>query len=406
MAEARRLSHATVPGPLAAAATTWVVASQLAVVYVLSTLPTPLYAVYREAFGFSALTLTFVYAAYVVGTLSTMLFAGRLSDQVGRRPVTLASIGIAAAATVLFLVARDTAWLFAARIVSGCAVALVSGASTAWIVEAHPTGDRRAATQIAIGANLIGLGVGPLLAGLLAQYAPAPLRLAYVVLLPVLAAAFTAVWLGRETVKAPTPIKDASLRPRIGVPGEVRSQFLVAAVAAFATFSVMGFYSALLPGVLEHALHDTSRATAGAIAGGMFLIAAVTVAIVDLEPARGLIAGLVILIAGVGAMVLAEHARSMALLLAATGAVGVASGLGYRFGVQLVNELSPGDRRSEVVSAYLIVCYVAISLPVIGVGIVSAATSPLIADTIFGALVALVAAAALVIELVLRRRRR
>jgi MFS family permease len=406
MADARSMTGATLSGSLSPAATSWAVAGTLAVVYVLSTLPTPLYVAYRQAFGFSPLMLTLVYAAYVIGTLATMLLAGRLSDQVGRRPMALAAVAVAAIAAVVFLFAHGTPWLFAGRIVSGCAVALVSGASTAWILEAHPAKSARKATQIAIGANLLGLGVGPVLAGVLAQFAPAPLRLPYVALLPLLLAAFAAVWLGRETLRQPRPVREASLRPRIAIPASLRARFLVPAIGAFATFSVLGFYSALVPGLLQHALHDSSLADAGAVTGGMFLVATVTVALVDLEPARGVIAGLVVLIVGIGALVLAERARSMPLLLAATVLVGVAGGLGYRFGLQLVNEMAPQDRRSEIVSAYLVVCYGAISLPVIGVGVVSAAARPLVADEIFGGLVALLAAAALAIEIALRVRGR
>jgi MFS family permease len=107
----------------------------------------------------------------------------------------------------------------------------------------------------------------------------------------------------------------------------------------------------------------------------------------------------------VALMVVAEHVRSMAWLIVASAVIGVASGLGYRFGLEMVNEMAPDDRRSEVVSGYLIVCYAAISLPVIGLGLVTAASTALVADTIFGLLVAALAIAALVIELLLRARR-
>lgn len=403
MADARRLVRATATGSLSAAATTWAVAAALAVVYILSTLPTPLYAVYGKAFGFSSVTLTLVFAAYVIGTLTAMLFAGRLSDQIGRRPVTLAAIGIGIVSAILFLLARSTPWLFAARIVTGCAVALASGASTAWIIESH-TASRRQATQIAIAANLFGLALGPLLGGVLAQHAPSPLRLPYVATLPLLLAAFAGVWLGRETLERPKALKDASLRPRFAIPASIRAQFLVPAVGAFATFSVLGFYSALVPGVLQHALHDSNLTVAGAVTGGMFLVSTAAVALTDMPAVRGVIAGLILVVLGVGTLILAERAHSMVLLLVATGLIGIACGLGYRFGLELVNEMSPADRRSEVVSGYLVVCYAAISLPVIGVGLLTAATGSLIADEIFGAVVALLALAALAIEIVLRSR--
>ena len=389
---------------LSAVATAWDVAAGLAVIYVLSTVPTPLYVVYRERLGFSGVTLTLIYAAYVVGSLAAMFFLGRLSDQIGRRPVVLTSLGIGVVAAAMFLFADATIWLFAARILSGFAIALASGAGTAWIVESHGAGKRQA-TRIAIGANLLGLAVGPMLAGGLSQHEAAPLRLVYVVTLLLLIAASIAVWFGTETVREPTTLKDAEVAPRFGVPQEVRAQFMVPAISAFATFAVLGFYSALVPSLLRQALHQPNRAVAGAITGGMFLVASLTVALVDIPALVGVIGGLGLLIPGVALMVVAEHLRSMACLIVASAAIGVASGLGYRFGLEMVNEMAPDDRRSELVSGYLIVCYGAISVPVVGIGLVTAASSALLADTIFGVLVAVLAAAALVVELVLRARR-
>ncbi len=389
---------------LSLVATTWDVAASLAVIYVLSTVPTPLYEIYRERLGFSGVTLTVIYAAYVVGSLGAMLFLGRLSDQIGRRPVVLASMVAGVVAVILFLFADATIWLVAARVVSGFAIALASGASTAWIVESHRAGKKQA-TRIAIGANLLGLALGPLLAGVLAQYEPAPLRLVYVVLLLTLLAALVAVWFGAETVRERKPLAEAKVRPRFGVPRELRAQFLVPAISGFAIFAVLGFYAALVPSLLREAMHQSNRAVAGAVPGGMFLVAAVTVAAVDVPALAGMIGGVGLLIPGVALMVVAEHMRSMGWLIVASAVIGVASGLGYRFGLEMVNEMSPDDRHSELVSGYLIVCYGAISLPVIGVGLVTTATSALLADTIFSVLVAVVAVAALVIELLLRTRR-
>jgi MFS family permease len=65
------------------------VAGKLGVMFVGATLPTPLYPLYREAFGFSAVTLTLIYATYDLGNLAALLFFGPLSDQIGRRATSL-----------------------------------------------------------------------------------------------------------------------------------------------------------------------------------------------------------------------------------------------------------------------------------------------------------------------------
>ena len=217
-------------------AAAWIVAAEIAVIYVLSTLPTPTYVIYGQQFRFSEIVLTLIYAAYVIGTVTTMFFLGRLSDQVGRRPVVLISLGIGAAGAIIFLFANTTAWLFPARILSGLAIALASGASAAWIVELQTQQDKTFASQITIGANLLGLGVGPLIAGLLAQYAPWPLRLCYIVFLALVIPTVVLIWMSRETLDKPTSLSNASVRPRLGVPPAIHAQFISPAIAAFVTF--------------------------------------------------------------------------------------------------------------------------------------------------------------------------
>jgi len=149
-----------------------IVAAGLAIMFFGATLPTPLYPLYRFAFGFGGVTLTLIYAVYVLGNLVALLFFGRLSDQIGRRPATLPAIGVGIVSTLAFLLADGTVWLFAARILSGFATGLAAGAATAWLAELQPQGDKAVAASIASAANFAGLAVAPLLAGTLAQLAP------------------------------------------------------------------------------------------------------------------------------------------------------------------------------------------------------------------------------------------
>src|SRR5262249_15953412 len=119
----------------------WIVAVQLAVLYAGSTLPTPLYVIYSHALHFSEITLTVIYAVYFVGTLAVLFLFGRLSDQVGRRIVSIIAIDAAAASAVVFVLANNLAMVILGRILSGFSIALAAGASTAWITELEPRDD-------------------------------------------------------------------------------------------------------------------------------------------------------------------------------------------------------------------------------------------------------------------------
>ena len=91
------------------------VAVQLGIMFIGAILPTPLYPLYREAFGFSGVTLTLIYATYVLGNLAALLFFGRLADQIGRRSASVPAVAVGMLSAVLFAAAQSTGWLFAAR---------------------------------------------------------------------------------------------------------------------------------------------------------------------------------------------------------------------------------------------------------------------------------------------------
>jgi MFS family permease len=372
-----------------------IVAVELAVMFVGAIMPTPLYPLYQHAFGFSGITLTLVYAVYVLGNLIALLFFGRLADQVGRRAASLPAIGFGMAGTVVFALANATAWLFAARALSGFSTGLAAGAATAWIADLYAGRGNGAAARIAAAANFFGCAAGPLIAGLLAQFAPWPLRLPYLVYLVWLCAAAAAILFVPETVMRPKRFGEAALRPRLGVPRPIRLQFVSPAVSGFATFSLIGFYAALIPNLLAEGLQQSAPTVAGAVACEVFGIAAITIlSTAWLGSQAAMFSALALLVPAAWLLVGAEVARSLPLLLFAAALCGVAGGLGYRGSLEVINRIAPADRRSEVVSSYLIALFAGNSLPVIGIGVLSAATSASFAHMVFAAVITVLAAIA------------
>jgi MFS family permease len=364
------------------------VAFELAVMFVGAILPTPLYPLYRQAFGFSGVTLTLIYAVYVLGNVAALLFFGRLADQIGRRNTSLPAIGFGIAGTLAFAFAAGTSWLFAARLLSGFSTGLAAGAATAWIAELYGDRDNGAAARIASAANFFGCAAGPLLSGLLAQFAPVPLRLSYYVYLALLCGSAGAILFAPETVTQPKRLGDVSLRPRIGVPQPIRLQFLSPAVTGFATFALIGFYAALIPSLLGDSLHQSAPAVAGAIVCELFGIAAVTILVSGrLESRATMLSALAVLLPSVWLLVAAEVVHSMPLLLCAAALGGVCGGLGYRGSLEVINRIAPADRRSEVVSSLLIALFAGNSLPVIGIGLLSAVAGSLFAHVTFAAVI-------------------
>jgi MFS family permease len=308
----------------------WRVASALAILRVGATLPTPLYVIYRETFQFSTLTLTLIFSVFVAGSLGALFFLGRLADQIGRRRVMLPAIGLTGIAALLFLIAQDEIMLGAARLLSGLAIGVAAGAGTAWIVELEPDHDRRRATLITVIVTMAGVGAGPLIAGLLADFAPWPLRLPYIFYLGLLVLVAVLAYSGSETVTKPvTELRNLSLRPRIGVPREIRAEFIAPALTAFATFALLGFYTSLVPSLIKNSLGVRSYTVNGAVVFELYVFAIATVLLWrNLESRAAMVRGLALLLPTLGLLVLTREVQSLPVLLCDSALAGVAVAFG------------------------------------------------------------------------------
>jgi predicted MFS family arabinose efflux permease len=395
------MAHSNAASRHAFSAWMWVAVAVIGTLYIGSTILTPLYPLYREEFGFDELVVSEIYAVYVIGNLAVLFWFGRLSDQLGRRRTVLIALGLTLVSMLVFVFARGTPWLFAARIVNGFAAGLGAGAVTAWIAELEPSRDQARAAAVASSGNLAGLALGGAIAGLLAQYGPWPLRTSFVLFGVVLLAMVGAVLPAPETVRHQVQdVHRLNLKPRLGVPAGIRMAFVSPAAMAFASFALGGFYGALIPGLVTTALDISNVAVVGGITGGFFAVAALTAAATHKLRARAaMLSALPLMLAGLGLLVASEALQSMPVLIAAALAGGAGMALGYRSSLQTVNEIAPGDRRAEVVSTFLLVCYLGNSLPVVGVGVLAAATSPALAHRVFAGVLAALACAACVVGL-------
>ena len=337
-----------------------------AAIMVGTTLPTPMYALYGEQMHFAVLTTTVIYATYAGGVLFALLAFGRWSDAIGRRPVLLAGVVFAVASAAVFLVAHSVSMLLVGRVLSGLSAGIFTGTATAAVIEAAPENWRTRAAAVATVANIGGLGTGPLLAGLLVEYAPGPLHLSFIVHIVLALLAGAAVLIVPETSQRTGSIGVQ----RLSVPAEVRTVFVIAALAAFAGFAVTGLFTAVAPSFLSQVVGITNHAVAGLIACSIFAASAVAqVAARTMNPQRAVAVGCAILVVGMVILAVALHFSSLAGLIAAAVVSGIGQGISFSRGLAAVAERTPPGRRAEVSSTYFVVAYVAISLPVVGEGL-------------------------------------
>jgi MFS family permease len=321
----------------------WLVARGLGITMLGTTLPTPLYVIYQGQWHFSAVIVTLTFAVYAVAVLATLLLAGRSSDQAGRRPVLAVALGASALSTVAFILAPDVGVLFAGRILSGVSAGLMTGTATAALAGLIPASASRRASLVATAANMGGLGLGPLIAGLFAQYAPNPTVLVFEVYLGVLAVAGLCLLVVPETV---LPRRRPALRfAGLGIPERGRSEFIAAGAAGFAAFALLGLFAALAPTFLGSVLHQNNHAVQGGVVFLLLAVGAITqVALFRFNSRRVVLAGLGVFLVALALIVAALDEASMALLLAGTAVGGVA--VGSVFLGSLATAKPPGAARA------------------------------------------------------------
>ncbi|MFD8595031.1 MFS transporter [Kitasatospora sp. NPDC059646] len=357
-----------------------------------TTLPTPLYGLYQEQIGFSELMVTVVFAVYAFGVIGVLLLVGNVSDAVGRRPVLLCGLGCAAAAAVAFLAEHGLPLLFVGRFFSGLSAGLFTGTATAYVLELAPPDRRARAGFVATAANMGGLGCGPLLSGLLAEYAPHPLTLPYLVHLVLLAVSFAVLRSLPETVPGARPLRTARPR-RPSLPPQVRGVFVPAGLAAFAGFSLLGVFTSVSPAFLAQDVGVHNHAAVGAIVClAFFASTAGQLLVPRLGAARAIPLGCLVLIAGLGLLALSLATGALVPLVLAALVGGTGQGMGLRGAVDRLAASAPADRRGGVLSALFVVAYFGISVPVIGIGLLTTPLGLTHAGLLFTATMAVLAA--------------
>jgi MFS family permease len=348
----------------------WLVAYAFAIIIMGTALPAPLYAIYQRQWHFSAGVLTLIFAVYAVAVLATLLMAGRASDQVGRKRTIAAALGFSAVSTIVFILANSLGWLFLGRILSGLSAGLVTGAATAALTELAGQSASRRAARVATAANLGGAGLGPLMAGLFAQYLPHPTVLVFEAYLGLLVIAALSVLSVPETVSSRERL---SLRfTGLGIPEQGRSEFIAAGVAAFAAYALNGLFTSVVPGFLSSVLHHTNYALGGAVV--LVLFASATIAALSLARFNShpvILAGLGLFVAGLALVVAGMSAASLGLFLAAAVVGGSAVGAMNIGSLSIANRLAPAESRARVISTYFVFAYTGLIIPVVGVGIAS-----------------------------------
>jgi MFS family permease len=349
----------------------WAVAFAFLIVMAVATLPSPLYGIYRVRDHLSALTITVVFAIFAGGTILTLLRDSALAARIGRRGMMLGAVVMMMVAMGVLAAWKDLAGLLIGRVLTGVSVGLAAGTAITYLVElrlradpkASPVVARTIGTSVTVGA----LGVGPLIAGCLAQWVTQPLLVSYLVFVGLGVIGLVGVWTAPETgAPSAAPAKAAAgPRRKVRLP-------IPAAAGTLAAFSANGLFAGLSGLFLATTLHQSSHALAGFALFLVFACGVVPQLTTSRLPASRVLAlGTISMLAGLVLLVVSVRLSTpnLALFLIGGGLIGAGSGAVFKGTTGIVLEASPPESRVAMTSDLLIALYVGLSVPVIGAGV-------------------------------------
>lgn len=383
---------------LSRTATFWVVVAAYLTLMISASTPSPLYVVYQAEWHFPTSTLTVVFGVYALALLTSLLTVGGLSDFIGRRRVLVAALALLTAAMVVFAGADGVAWLYVARVLQGLAAGAAIGTLSASIVTLAPPGRERLAGLINALTPSVGLGLGALVAGAFAEYAPAPTVLVFVVVAAALAVLAILFAFAHEADE----LRDgalASLVPRIRVARPVRSAFVRATPSLFAPWAQMGLTLSLLVSVAAVQFGISNRFETGLIVVVVCLAASVSGFVLrDVAPARTNNLGAIGLIAGVIVTLYGLHVDALALFVLGSAIGGLGLGGSMSGSIRTLSVLPAPAERGEFFAAVYTVGYLAFSVPAVIAGFAAVHFGLLDTAYVYGAGVIVLALGVLVLS--------
>lgn len=353
-----------------------------------SSAPTPLYHVYQQAMGLSALTVTLVFASYAFTMVATFLTVARLSDYVGRRPMILAALVLNAVSLGLFITAGTAAQLILARLIQGVAISIGMATLGATILDT----DRATGPIYNSITAFLGLTAGSLLGGMLVAWAPLPEQLIFLVLLAVTALEALLLLLVVPETTTGKPGARRVLIPYVNVPAALVPVMVRLTPLNTSTWALGGFYLSLMPVLVAVATGIQSIFVGAAVVSVLMATAATTVlAFRHVAPGRLLRISSLSLALGIAVTLAGVHLHAASLMLLGTVISGLGFGSGYSGNLRTLLPLAEEHERAGLLAAYFVESYLSFAIPAILAGLAVAVIGLVATGEAYGAVLIVLA---------------
>jgi MFS family permease len=296
---------------------------------------------------------------------------------------------------LLFIYADSVAWLIGARVLQGFATGMATAVLSATLLDT----DRQQGPLVNSVAPLLGMALGGLGCGLLAEFAPAPLQLTYWLLLALFVLQGVYVWRLPESVSRQGGAL-ASLRPTLHVPVQARSTLWRVLPLNTATWALGGFYASLAPSLVRTATGSTSNLIGGATVAALTVTGALMIFMMRNRPAaQALRLGASLLPVGLVLILLGVHGASLSLFFFGTLVAGCGFGSGFLGAVRSLVPLALPHERAGLMSAYYVLSYLAFCLPALLAGYLARNFGLLATTDGYGVVLIVLAVTALLLSL-------
>ena len=287
----------------------------------------PLFNVYRAEEGFTNADISLTVVAYSIGTISTLLVLGRLSNYVGRRAAALISLSLLVLGCVVLLDVHSIGVLVGGRLLMGLGAGMASSTLAAYAVDAAPKRPAWLASVASSQTVMLGLAVGAIASGALVQFGPWRRDLIFVVAIALLLVSALLIFISPETV-TPRPFTWLCLRPTVRVPARVRHLLPVAAAVILPTWATGAFYQAFVPALVEDQLHTKSPLLLGLVFAAYMAPSAIGAPLGHLfSTATAQRIGMTAFLIGWAGIITADTTGALPLFIAATVIAGAGQGI-------------------------------------------------------------------------------
>jgi MFS family permease len=347
----------------------WFVTIAFFILMAFGTAPTALWPLFEAHDGFGTTVVTIAFAAMVVGAAASFLVFGHLSDRHGRRRLIIPALLVGIAGVIIITVWQALPGLLVGRFVNGIGVGLMASTATAYLSDlyyaAHP--ERRGSARpalIATAANLGGLAMGPVVAGLLAQFAPAPLVVPFALLGAGMLVFAILTGISPETVDREQ--RSVERTARIAFEPRQGRIFIIGAASGLIAFAVFGLFSAVGAIITGQVLGLHAPLMAAASPFAVFAASAISQLALGSRPLRFVIAlGAILLAVGLALTSVTLFMPTLWMFLVAAVLAGAGGGLLFKAGLTISVTSAVQRSRAGVLALFFATVYLGMGIPAV-----------------------------------------